>query len=103
MAKDEAEYCDQFLGDYQKGCGAAFGSNLLWSWLVIAPSGQKGILVEIGNIGYCGSAGCSIFIFAQRPNGEYIQVFGKHGSVAALARIKIHLPTVYCQLHAAYR
>jgi len=89
LAKDEAAYCEQYLDDNKKGCREAFQSNLLWRQLVIAPSGQTALLVESHNIGFCGSKGCSLYVFLEGPNREYSQVLGKHGSTGALADVEV--------------
>jgi hypothetical protein len=88
LATDEKEYCDRFLGDFRKGCDQNFRANLLWRQFRITPSGQTAILVEIRNMGFCGSAGCSLRLFVQQPDGEFIQVLGTQGDAGTLARIE---------------
>jgi hypothetical protein len=61
----------------------------LWRQLLIAPSGQAAILVESKNMGSCGSAGCSLYLFVRQPDGEFIQVLGMQGDTGALERIKV--------------
>jgi hypothetical protein len=87
LAEDEKGYCDQFLGDYKKGCNQAFRANLLWLELEIAPSEQAAILVENHNMGACGSAGCSLYLFVQQPDAKFVQVLGTNGETGALADI----------------
>jgi hypothetical protein len=89
LAADEKEYCDQFLGDFKMGCKQKFRANLLWRQLPIAPSGQVAILVENDNIGFCGSAGCSLDLFVQQPNAKFVQVLGKTGDVGTLDRVAV--------------
>jgi hypothetical protein len=89
LAGAEADYCDQFLGDFKKGCHETFRANLLWSELKLTPSGQKGILVESMNTGECGSAGCDLFLFVLQPDGKFAQVFGPHGDTGTLERIEV--------------
>jgi hypothetical protein len=89
LAADEREYCDQFLGDFKKGCEQNFRASLLWHQLLIAPSGQAAILVESENVGSCGSAGCSLYLFVQQRGGEFIQVLGMQGDTGTLERIKV--------------
>jgi hypothetical protein len=51
LAADEADYCEEFEGDFKKGCRQTFQANLRWSELPIAPREPPAILVEIFNIG----------------------------------------------------
>jgi hypothetical protein len=89
LAADEKEYCDQFLGSFKKGCQQKFRANLLWHELKVAPLGRTAFLVENHNMGFCGSAGCSLHLFVQQPDAKFVQVFGKSGDVGALDRITI--------------
>jgi hypothetical protein len=84
LAAREKDYCDQFLGDYKKGCHQTFRANLSWHELVITPSGQTAILVENYNLGACGSAGCALSLFIQQPSAEFVQVLGTDGEVGTL-------------------
>jgi hypothetical protein len=89
LAADEKQYCDQFLGDFRKGCRQKFRANLLWRQLVIAPSGQVGILVENNNLGSCGTAGCSLYLFVQQPNATFVQSLNEQGDTGVLERVTV--------------
>jgi hypothetical protein len=89
LASDENAYCGQFLGDRKKGCSHDFRSNLLWLELKIAPSEQAAILVENHNMGACGSAGCSLYLFVQQPNAGFVQVLGTDGETGELTDFKV--------------
>ena len=89
LAADEEDYCDQWSGSLRKGCRQKFRSNLLWHHVVITPAGDDAIVLESHNMGECGSAGCTIYVFVGQPNGEYAQGLGTHGDVGALERITI--------------
>ena len=87
LASDEKDYCDEFLGDFKKGCSQAFRAHLLSRELVITPSGQAAILVE--NRKSCGSAGCSLSLFVQQPDEKFVQVLGRAGEVGTLGSVKV--------------
>jgi hypothetical protein len=89
LASNEKDYCDQFLGDYKKGCHETFRANLLWHELEVAPKGRIAFLVENQNMGFCGSAGCSLYLFVQQPDAKYVQALGKNGDVGELNRVTI--------------
>jgi len=89
LAGDENAYCEQFLGDYKKGCHQTFRANLLWLELKIAPTEQAAILVENHNIGACGSAACTLYLFVQQPNAKFVQVLRTNGDTGALGDIKV--------------
>jgi transglycosylase-like protein len=89
LAADEAEYCDEFEHDFKKGCEETFQSNLIWRELPIAPRGLPAILVENRNIGFCGSAGCTLWLFIQQPDAQFAQILGEDGEVGALATVTI--------------
>jgi hypothetical protein len=89
LSGDEKAYCEQFLGDFRKGCHRTFRANLSWRELVISPSGEAGILVENGNTGFCGTAGCSIYLFVQQPAGSFLQVLGRRGDIGTLTRVAV--------------
>jgi hypothetical protein len=86
LASYEKEYCDQFLGDFKKSCHQTFRANLLWHELEVAPQGRTAFLVENHNMGFCGSAGCSLYLFAQQTDAKFVQVLGKGGDVGTLDR-----------------
>lgn len=89
LAFDEKEYCDQFSGSFKKGCKQSFRAHLLWRELEISPEGRTAFLVENHNMGACGSAGCSLYLFVQQPNAKFTQVLGTMGDVGALDSVKI--------------
>ena len=88
LASDEAAYCDQYLDEWKKSCHQTFRSNLRWHEVVITPSGQTAILVENHNLGSCGSAGCSLYLFLQQQDEKFIQILDKHGETGALDEIE---------------
>jgi hypothetical protein len=88
LAFYEKEYCDQFLGSFKKGCKQSFQANLLWRELEISPRGRTALLVENHNMGACGSAGCSLFLFIQQQNAKFTQVLGTMGDVGVLDSVK---------------
>jgi hypothetical protein len=89
LAADEKEYCDQFLGHSRKGCRQTFRANLLSRQLLITPSGQAAILVENSNMGFCGSAGCCLYLFVQQANATFVQVLSQHGDTGVLERVAV--------------
>ena len=89
LAADENAYCEQFLGDRKKGCRHDFRSKLSWLELKITPSEQAAFLVENRNMGACGSAGCSLYLFVQQPNAGFVQVLGTDGETGELTEIKV--------------
>lgn len=84
LAADEAEYCDEFEDDFKKGCEETFQSNLIWRELPVAPRGLPAILVENRNTAFCGSAGCTLRLFIQRPDAQFVQILGEDGEVGDL-------------------
>jgi hypothetical protein len=60
LAKYEKEYCEEFLGEFRKGCHQKFRANLLWQPLVITQSGQTAFLVENRNSGFGGVRSISL-------------------------------------------
>jgi hypothetical protein len=89
LARDQKDYCAQFLGDYKKGCRQTFQANLLWLELDVTPSGEAAILVENHNMGACGSAGCTLYLFVRRPEAKFVQVLGTHGDVGELGAVSV--------------
>jgi hypothetical protein len=89
LIRDEKDYCDQYSGVLRKGCKDTFRANLLWDELVVTPQGRTAILVENRNMGACGSAGCTLYLFLQRPDMAFVQVLGVHGEVGALHKVKV--------------
>lgn len=90
-APDEKDFCHQWVGSYGRGCNNEFQKNLWWRQLAITPSGEIAILIESRNMGYCGSAGCSLYLFKQASGTTLTQVLGRGriGDVGTLARVKV--------------
>jgi hypothetical protein len=86
LAADETEYCSQFL---RKDCHQTFRANLLWRELVITRLGQTAVLVENHNIAFCGSAGCSLYLFSQQQDGNFVQILDAHGETGSLQSIEL--------------
>jgi len=89
LTEVEKGYCDQFLEDFKKSCKQTFRANLLWQELEIAPQGRTAILVENHNMGACGSAGCSLYLFVRKADAKFVQILGTTGDVGALGRVKV--------------
>ncbi len=89
LASDEAEYCDKFEDDFKKGCEETFRTNLMWRELPVTPRGLPAILVENRNAGFCGSAGCALGLFIQRPDTQFDQTLEKDGEVGNLDRVTV--------------
>lgn len=89
LAANEAEYCDEFEGDFKKGCEETFRINLMWRELSVAPRGLPAVLVENRNTGFCGRAGCALSLFIQQPDAQFTQTLGKDGGVGALDRVTV--------------
>jgi hypothetical protein len=89
LAVDEKSYCEQFLGDRQKGCHQTFRANLSWLELEVVPAQPPAILVENHNVGECGSLGCSLYLFVQQPDATFVQVLGMHGETGTLGDIRV--------------
>jgi hypothetical protein len=89
LAEYEKEYCEEFLGEFRKGCHQKFRANLLWQPLVITPSGQTAFLVENRNIGFCGSLGCDLYLFASQSKGEFVQILGTNADIGTLESVTV--------------
>ncbi|MGB2671605.1 MAG: hypothetical protein WA621_15060 [Candidatus Acidiferrum sp.] len=90
LADTEKEYCEDQFGDrYEKGCAEKFAANLKWAELIITPKGQTAILVENENLGFCGTAGCAMYLFVQKADTRFVQVLGKQGDIATLKRFAV--------------
>ena len=94
MAEDESDYCDQWLDEYREGCSERFRRNLLWRTLVITPSGKTAILVENHNMGACGTAGCTLYLFALQSRNKFSQILEPDGDVGNLQKSIKVLKTV---------
>src|SRR5208337_2405014 len=84
LAADEEEYCDEFEGDFKKGCVESFRTNLMWRELPVTPQGRVAILVENRNTSFCGSAGCALRLFVAEAEGQFVQTLGTDGEVGAI-------------------
>lgn len=89
LAPDTAIFCDQFDDTWKKGCEQTFSVNLIWRELSVTPEGLPAVLVENRNMGFCGSAGCSLSLFIEQPDAEFVQVFGANGEVGNLGEVKV--------------
>jgi hypothetical protein len=89
LAGDVKAYCDQFSEDFKKGCKQSFLQNLSWRELEISPRGRIATLVENRNMGACGSAGCSLYLFVQQPDAKFVQVLGTTGDVGTLDSVEV--------------
>ena len=89
LAGDGKDFCEQSLADYNISCHQIFQANLLWRELEVAPNGQSAFLVENHNLGSCGSAGCSLYLFVHQPDAKFVHVLGKNGDVGELSRVTI--------------
>ena len=90
LARAEQQYCEDQFGDrYRKGCDKKFASNLKWLEVVVTPAGQPAILVENQNLGFCGTAGCSLYLFVQKADTSYVQILGRQGDVGTLKRFAV--------------
>jgi len=89
LAADMAIYCDEFDDSFKKGCEETFLVNLMWRELSVSPKGLPAVLLENRNIGFCGSAGCSLSLFLQQPDAQFVQTFGNGGEVGNLDEIKV--------------
>jgi len=86
MEAYEKNYCEQW-GDASAGdCHQVFRKNLRWKELSITPKDDTVILVEISNMGFCGSAGCSLLLFVAEADKHFAQVLAEVGDIA---RIKV--------------
>jgi hypothetical protein len=83
------DYCDQWVGSYRSGCRDKFRRNLLWRRLTITPSGEEAIVVENHNMGACGSAGCSLFLFTKAANGNFTQILGTQGDIGTVTQVRV--------------
>lgn len=89
LASDATIYCDEFDDSFKKGCEESFLVNLMWRELSVTPKGLPAALVENRNMGFCGSAGCSLSLFIQRPDSQFIQALGTDGDVGNLDELKL--------------
>jgi hypothetical protein len=84
LAPHEAQYCSECQFP---DCHQTFRKNLLWQDLIITPSQDKAVLVEIHNMGFCGSTGCPIYLFEFKANGKTVQILGKNGEIGSLSTV----------------
>jgi hypothetical protein len=88
LAPDEGEYCDRFEEHFNKGCKEEFRINLMWRELFVAPRSLPAVLVENRNTSFCGSAGCSLDLFVQQADGQYVQTLQEVGELDRVAVLK---------------
>jgi hypothetical protein len=86
LADDEKEYCDDHQN--KNDCHEAFRANLSWRELRITPSGTVSILVEDKNNEFCGSGGCSLYLFLKRSDGIFVQILGD-GDIGDLTQVGV--------------
>jgi Transglycosylase len=89
LAPDTEIYCDEFDDAFKKGCEETFLVNLMWRELSVTPKGLRAVLIENRNLGFCGSAGCSLSLFIQQPDSQFIQCLGTDGDVGNLDEVKV--------------
>jgi hypothetical protein len=86
----QKEYCeDQFVEGFRKDCGKKFAANFKLVKLLITPTGRTAILVENRNIGFCGSAGCSLYLLVEQADASFIQILGTGGDVGTINRVTV--------------
>jgi hypothetical protein len=89
LAAAAKDYCqDQFEKGFRQGCRKEFVLNLRWRELSITPSGDRAVLVENDNTGYCGSGGCQLYLFVHRTDKDFAQVLGSQGGLGVLERVR---------------
>jgi hypothetical protein len=84
LVRDEKDYCDQFSGEFKKNCKQTFRANLMWREVELSPQGRAAFLIENHNIGACGAAGCTLYVFLQQRNAKFVQILGTTGDVGDL-------------------
>jgi Transglycosylase len=89
LAADETEYCGTFDGEFKKGCEDTFRTNLMWVALQVVPRGRPAILIENGNTGFCGSAGCALSLLIEQSDMRFAQSLEERGEVGAINRIAV--------------
>ncbi len=86
----ERQYCEDQFGDkFKKGCDKKFEAHLKWLEVSVSPTGQTAILIENQNLGFCGSAGCALYLFVQQADASFVQVLGSEGDVGTLKRLTV--------------
>ena len=89
LARDEKDYCDQFLGELKNNCKQTFRANLMWREVELSqPHERTAFLIEIHNMGACGSAGCTLYLFVQQ-DAKFVQILGIHGDVGDLDSVRV--------------
>lgn len=89
LAPEVKEYCrDQVPEGSRLGCEKKFAAHLRWRELAITPSGPSAILVENSNSGFCGLAGCELYLFIQQKDLMFTQVFGHVGTLERVTALK---------------
>ncbi len=86
LVNEEKGYCEETK--IRSDCHKDFWAHLVWRELRITPSGTVAFLVEDKNEFYCGSAGCSLYLFLKRPDGSFAQILGD-GDIGGLNQVKV--------------
>lgn len=90
LAREAKEYCeDQFVEGFRKGCETKFAAHLRWLELSITPSGETAVLVENDNLGFCGTAGCALYLLVRQKDTKFTQVLGSNGGLGTLDRVRV--------------
>ncbi|HEY6972655.1 MAG TPA: hypothetical protein VJA94_25830 [Candidatus Angelobacter sp.] len=88
LSEDEAQSCRQVSGKFEKSCHRNFLSHLRWRELLLTPSGTAGVLVENRNQGFCGSAGCALYLFVAKPDRSFVVALDEIGTVQSVKVLK---------------
>ena len=87
LAGSQREHCASLAN--RKGCAEDFKAHLAALEVRLSPTGKIGILVENRNVGFCGSAGCDLWLFIAVGGGStFKQVWGKDGEVGSIKQVK---------------
>jgi hypothetical protein len=90
LAREAKGYCeDQFVAGFRKGCETKFAAHLRWRELSITPSGETAVLVENDNLGFCGTAGCALYLLVRQKNTKFTQVLSSNGGLGTLDRVSV--------------
>jgi len=77
LKEDEVEFCQD---TQDPNCRTAFLKSIHYRPVILSPSGQKGVIVELSAQGYCGSGGCAIYVLNETGSG-YVKVLEELGSL----------------------
>jgi hypothetical protein len=56
----------------------------MWREVELSPQERAAFLIENHNIGACGSAGCTLYVFVQEWNAKFVQILSTTGDVGDL-------------------